>query len=88
MIEDNNDLRVFLLEWLYERMHNKLISKSMLPKLTAFQSFDKIALLYEIESLHRMGYVHLKKITDGPGGIELISIARPGVSFLYQLHHT
>lgn len=87
MIEDNNDLRVFLLEWLYERMHNKLISKSMLPKLTAFKSFNKTDVLFEIDSLHRMGYVNLNKITDGPGGIELISIARSGVSFLYQLHH-
>ncbi|MGL4667947.1 MAG: hypothetical protein ACRCWR_08455 [Saezia sp.] len=85
---NNRDLSTFILKWLYTRKNNPLISKSMLPKLQAFQHLDKTDVLEEIDALTQMGYINLNQLTQGPAGIGLISITQRGESFLHQQHPT
>lgn len=80
----NNDLKIYILKWLYTRKNNILISKSMLPKLSDFKAFADIDIWNTIDSLNETSLVALKKITGGNYPLETISISKQGEYFLQQ----
>lgn len=83
---DENKLKIFILNWLYAHKENKLISKSMLPKLGVFKVFANEDILNAIEFLDSKGFIASQQITSGKYPLILISITNLGTNFLQHYH--